>query len=81
MKINRDELLYVNGIYISQLYSNWYAAECIVLHGGRVMKVRYPYINPENAFKMVAFLNRRRDDFPVPDYKIEIQLMNKQNSR
>lgn len=77
MQINRNEILNVNGLYISQLYKNWYAAECLVMRNGRVFRIRYPYKTVDSAMDMIAFLNRKRTNFPEPDYRIMIHIMDK----
>ena len=77
MQINRDEILTVgNGIYISQLYKNWYAAECIVYRGGCFLRLRYPYRTSNGAMQMSSYLRGMRDDFPQPDYRIQVHVMN-----
>lgn len=81
MNINCDEILSVNGLYISQLYKHWYAAECLVLRGGHVFRIRYPYKQPGCAMEMVSFLKGKRPDFPKPDYQIQIHIMNNGRNR
>ena len=76
MNINRDEILSVNGLYISQLYKHWYAAECIAVRNGRLCKIRYPYKTPNDAINMLSFLNGKRDSFPKPNYRIQVYIMN-----
>jgi hypothetical protein len=77
MQINRDEILNVSSaVCISQLYKNWYAAECIVNRGGRFLRLRYPYRTPSGAMQMISYLQGKRVDFPRPDYQIQVHVMN-----
>ena len=41
--INVNEIVAINGIYISQLYKNWYAVEVLVMRGENLFRIRYPY--------------------------------------
>ena len=43
MKIDITKVVRTNGIYISQLWKDYYAAEVIVKAGENYLRVRYPY--------------------------------------
>ena len=76
MFVDLSETFQTNGMYTSNLYANWYAAEFMVRHGNMMFRVRYPYKTPERAKQMLDALDAHRfNECPMPDYRPIINLM------
>jgi len=72
MDINKKEIIRIDGVYTSQLYSRWYATQIIVKRGGTFFRVRCPYNSQEKALQAIEFFKNKRHDMPKVDYKLII---------
>ena len=68
MLIERKEIISVNGLYISQLYKDWFAAEAVVLRDGTFFRIRCPYNTQTKAMSAIDFLNGKKTEMPKMDY-------------
>lgn len=73
--VDKSEVIHINGIYTSQLYANWYAAEFLVMRGGRVFRIRFPYNTRDRAQHMIEYLHGRMPTYNAPDYRPIIHIM------
>ena len=60
MDINKKEIIDINGVYQSQLYSNWFAAQIIVKRKGVYFRIRCPYNSLEKATDAIEFFKNKR---------------------
>ena len=74
--INVNEIIAVNGIYISQLYANWYAVEVLVQRGNNIFRIRYPYKLIDDAQNVLNQIKQKQQNIKVPDYRPVIHMMN-----
>ncbi len=73
--IDKSEVVSVNGIYVSALYKDWYAAEFVVLIKKKFFRIRYPYNIYERAKQTVLYLQGKAEKYPLPDYKPMIHML------
>jgi len=81
MEINKKEVIKINGVYISVLWKDWYAAEFLVRRNGHVFRLRIPYKTKESAQQMLQYLAGMASDAPVPDYRPLIHIMENGRAR
>lgn len=74
--INVNEIIAVNGIYISQLYANWYAVEVLVQREKNIFRIRYPYKLMDDAQNALKQIKQGQKNIKVPDYRPVIHMMN-----
>lgn len=79
--INVDEVVATNGIYISQLYKNWYAVEVFVLRGTNLFRIRYPYKSIDDATLVLGQIKQKQRNIKAPDYRPVIHFMNQGKAR
>lgn len=80
-KINRKEVIQINGLYISQLWRDWYAADYIVRVKGVMYRVRSPYRTPAGACQMLDYLAGKTDVYKLPEYTPMVQIIGGENQR
>ena len=69
MNIKKEEVVRTDGVYRSQLYSNWFAAQIIVMRGDSYFRIRYPYNSEEKAKQAIDFFNNKIPVLPQINYK------------
>ncbi len=74
--INVDEIVGVNGIYISQLYKDWYAVEVIAKRGNTFFRIRYPYATVGVAQTVLKQIKNKSENIQKPDYRPVVHIMN-----
>ncbi len=74
--INVSEIIAVNGIYISQLYANWYAVEVLVQREKNIFRIRYPYKLIDDARNVLKQIKQGQKNIKAPDYRPVIHMMN-----
>ena len=74
--IDVHEIVAVNGIYISQLYRNWYAVEVVAKRGNAFFRIRYPYETIGAAQTALEQIEKKSPNVPKPHYRPIIHLMN-----
>jgi len=81
MQIEKNEVVGINGIYISALWQDWYAAEFLVKREGRIFRLRYPYKTKARAQQMLQYLEGKVPELPKPDYRPIIHTMENGRAR
>ena len=71
-----NEIVCVNGIYISQLYKDWYAVEGIVQREKNIFRVRVPYKTLADAQNVLSQIRQRQQNIKQPDYRPVVHIMN-----
>lgn len=66
--IDRKQVVQINGIYTSLLFSNWHAAEYVVCVNGKQYQVRSPYKTEHKANMMLDYLRGKTQIYPLPEY-------------
>ena len=66
--VNQEEIVQVLGLYTSQLYSNWYAAQVVVKRDGVFYRIRLPYNTVKQANEAQQFLNGKIPTMPETTY-------------
>ncbi len=79
--INKESVVQINGVYVSLLFKDWYAAEYVVNLRGEYFRIRMPYKTREAAEKMIAYLCGKRPTMPAPDWRPVIHMMPKEKQR
>ena len=74
--INVNEILAVNGIYISQLYANWYAVEVLVQRENSIFRIRYPYKLIGDAQNALNQIKHGQKNIKAPDYRPVVHVLN-----
>ena len=74
--INVNEIVAINGIYISQLYKNWYAVEVMVMRGENLFRIRYPYKSIDDASLALGQIKQKQQNIKAPDYRPAVHIMN-----
>jgi len=67
--VKKDEIVRVLGVYKSQLYLNWWAAQVVVQRNGKFFRIRLPYNTSEQAYEATQFLNGEVQTMPEPVFK------------
>ncbi len=80
-KINRAQVVQINGLYISQLWRDWYAADYIVRVKGMMYRVRSPYRTRAGAHQMLDYLTGKTETYKVPEYKPLVHVIGGENQR
>lgn len=80
-KINRKEVIQINGLYVSQLWRDWYAADYIVRVKGVTYRVRSPYKTRAGARQMLDYLAGKNETYKLPEYKPLVQVIGGENQR
>ena len=75
MMINVNEIVGINGIYISQLYRDWYAVEVIAKRKNTFFRIRYPYCTLGAAQNALEQIKQKSPNVQKPDYRPVIYLM------
>lgn len=73
--IDKTEIVHVNGIYTSVLYSDWHAVEYLVQRDGHMFRIRMPYKTRMAANQTLDYLMGRSHTHPRPDYRPIIHMM------
>lgn len=74
--VNVSEIIAVNGIYISQLYANWYAVEVLAQREKNFFRIRYPYKSIADAQNVLNRIKQGQTNIKLPDYRPVVHLMN-----
>ncbi len=74
--IDVNEIIAVNGIYISQLYANWYAVEVLVQRQKNIFRIRYPYKLIDDAQNVLNQIKQKQKNIKKPDYRPIIHMLN-----
>lgn len=81
MKIDVNKIVKTNGIYISQLWRDYYAAEVIVKSGNQYFRVRYPYNVRTDAEHTLEQIKLKKAEIKTPTYKPLIHLMDSRGEK
>lgn len=81
MKIDITKVVKTNGIYISQLCSDYYAVEVIVKAGEKYLRVRYPYSVRADAEHALEQIKQKKSEIKTPAYKPLVHFMDKRGER
>ena len=81
MKIDVTKVVRTNGIYISQLWKDYYAVEVIVVAGEKYLRIRYPYNVRADAECVLEQIKQKKSEIKTPAYKPLVHLMDKRGER
>ncbi len=81
MKIDTTKVVRTNGIYVSQLWQDYFAAEVIVKAGEKYFRIRYPYNVCADAECALAQIKQKKSEIKTPTYKPLVHLMDKRGER
>lgn len=75
LQIHQNEIKKINGLYVSQLYKDYYAVELVVKRGANYFRIRYPYNIRTDAEHVLAQIRQGKFHIKKPAYKPVIHLM------
>ena len=75
IQIHQNEIKKINGLYVSQLFKDYYAVELVVKRGANFFRIRYPYSVRTDAEYTLAQVKQGKSQIKKPAYKPMIHLM------
>ena len=81
MIIDVNKIVKTNGIYISQLWQDYYAVEVVVKSGKQYFRIRLPYNVRADAEYALERIKQKKSEIKTPVYKPMVHLVDLQREK